>query len=107
MDDDVRRAGAVYDVARPGALLRRARASKKCAVRAGAMSRHSWAGHHTLVGCRLLPRFFARVSLYRGFKVFIFARRRFVSELSLFLLGLTECFRDVSTDFRHHYAGFN
>ena len=36
---------------------------KKRAVRAGAMSRHSRAGHHSLVGGGLLPRFFARMSL--------------------------------------------
>ncbi len=49
MDDDVRRIGAFHDVARPGALLRRPRPRKKRPVRAGAMSRHRWAGHHSLV----------------------------------------------------------
>jgi hypothetical protein len=81
MDDDVRRAGAFHDVARPGALLRRARPGKKRAVRAGAMSRHSWTGHHSLVGSRLLPRFFARVSLDRRIKVCVSARGRRATEL--------------------------
>src|SRR5881392_688160 len=68
MDDDVRRIGAFHDIARPGALLRRARPGKKRAVCAGAMPRHSWAGHDSVVGSRLLPRFFARVSLIGGLK---------------------------------------
>src|SRR5438045_3253298 len=42
MDDDVRRIGAFHDVARPGALLRRARPGKKRAVCAGAMPPPSW-----------------------------------------------------------------
>ena len=80
MDDDVRGAGAFHDVAGPGALLWRAGPSKKRAVRAGAMSRHSRAGHHSLVGSRLLPRFFARVSLYRRIKVCVSARSRRATE---------------------------
>src|SRR5215510_6390323 len=107
MDDDMRRAGAFYDVARPGALLWRAGASKKRAVGAGTMSRHSRVGHHTLVGVGLLPRLFARVSVYRRIKICISARGRSATELRLFVLGFAECFRDVSIDVRHHYAGFN
>ncbi len=80
MDDDVRRAGAFYDVARLGALLWRASPRKKRAVGAGAMSRHSRTGHHTLVGGGLFARFFARVSLYRRIQVYISARRRFATE---------------------------
>src|SRR5262249_5636688 len=107
MDDDMRSAGAFYDVARPGALLWRAGASKKRAVGAGAMSRHSRGGHNTLVGRGGLPRFFGRVSLYWGTKVCISARGRCATELRLFILGFAECLRDVSIDVRYHYAGIN
>ena len=80
MDDDLRGAGAFHDVAWPGPVLWRAGPSKKRAVRASAMSRHRWAGHHSLVGSRLLPRFFARVSLYRRIKVCVFAGSRRATE---------------------------
>ena len=58
MDDDVRCICAFHDVARPGALLRRARPGKKRAFSAGAMSRHRGAGHHSLVGRWVTPSFF-------------------------------------------------
>src|SRR5215471_3363645 len=107
MDDDMCRVGAFYEIARPGAFLWRAGASKKRAVGPGSMSRHSRSGHHTLVGGGLLAGFFERVSLYRRIKVCISARGRCATKLRLFVLGFAERFRDVSTNVRHHYAGFN
>ena len=50
MDDDVRGAGAFHDIARAGAFLWGLGPGKKRAVRAGAMSRHSGARYHPLVG---------------------------------------------------------
>ena len=55
LDDDQRRAGALHDASRPGAVLRRPGAAKERALRAGPVPGHRRPGHHPLVGCRLQP----------------------------------------------------
>src|SRR5262252_5869462 len=102
MVDDVRGAGAFHDLARLGALLWRLGPSKKCAFRAGAVPWDRRTGYYPLVGDRLLPRFFARMSLSRRTKICVSARRRCATKLRLFVLGFAECFRDVPIDVRHH-----
>ena len=75
MDDDMRRAGPVYDVARAGAVLRRSCPREKRLVGPGAMSRYCRPGDDPLVGDRLFPRFFQWLAIFWRIEVCFSPRR--------------------------------
>ena len=106
LDDDLRRAGALHDAARPGAVLRRACSPQERPVRDGPMPGLRglvtilwWAVGYSLVFAPGHARFWAgsKFALLKG--VDLGAQRR------LRLLGLAERVRDVPADVRDHHAG--
>jgi len=107
MDDDVCCTGAFHDIAGAGAFLRWPRPREECLVDSRSMSRDCRPRDDPLVGGRLFSRFFTRVALHWGTEICFSRRRRRPTEQRLFVLGFAERVRHVSTDVRHHHAGFN